>query len=326
MSSNITTPTTTTATTTEKEHKAIEACVSSDKPNYQTIQVYVDKLVKQLRLKLTRPLYRYFTNLYRECVDEVANNPHMYIGGQVDLKLFQTKLRDIRKWNVDVIKAETAKICADITPADWPVAKTIHLILYNESAILLCMRPSDLKDNFFLPLPTVETFVHHCMCAIAKFLFGSPQLVKRYDDDDETTIIRNAKTIRSAVKDSIDETIYELTPSGSIVEKYADRVLNNVERETNTRRPPGDTETDDKYGFNAEDEIPSEDDEEESELGEDNMEPDDEEEEVKDESEDDIQKSKTMRKLRRPSPRRSHSPPRREKEKKRTGDIEIKLK
>lgn len=223
----------------------------------------IKELQRDLVQKLRPGLFKYFTDLYEFCKSEVVADRAPWVGPYADLKFFQDKLKEIPQWNNEVIRIETAKVLEPL-PKKWPADDIIWTILYLKSMVISSLRPADVKEDVYIPLASVETFLHTAMRTIARSLFSYPSLVRRYSDDDEHTynesLIRLQKIVQSAIMDAITD----LTPTAEIVSKYAKQCLQSAQRETEPR-PVDDSE---KYGFDKQSEIGVHDDDDDDETEE----------------------------------------------------------
>lgn len=218
-----------------------------------TLRASLKELQRDMQRKLSTPLFMYFTNLYKECFEGVQAGSAPWHGEWADLRWYQDKLRAIPGWNADQIKQETHKILKDIP--DWPASDVVGTVMYLKAMILASIRPSDIKDDIFIPIASIETYLHTCMRIIAKKLFAHPSLLRRFPDDDEETIDTNTDRIYSDISSAIDNAVTDLVPTAEIVQKYLARVIQNVKRDSRPR-PIDEAE---KYAFQDRGEVPEDD-------------------------------------------------------------------
>lgn len=208
----------------------------------QSLRASLKELQKDIVRKLSTPLMKYFMQLYAEARDEVLQGKTDWEGDFADLRWYQEKLRGIPKWNVDQIKTETAKVIGDV--GQWPASDVMTTILYVRTMIIASIRPADMKDDVYIPIPSLETYIHTVMRIIAKNLFGNPSIVRKFPDDDEDIVTRNHEKIQNFVENAVIGAIIDLTPTGDIVKKYG--LMRNVKQEATESRAMDESE---KYGF-----------------------------------------------------------------------------
>lgn len=216
-----------------------------DEHSMHTLRAAMKELLMDVVRKLSTPLFKYFVSLYRTCADEVINGTAPWEGDFADLRWYQDKLKAIPTWNMDTIKKETRKILTDV--GDWPASDIIGTVLYIKAMILASIRPIDMKDDVFIPIASIETYLHTCMRIVAKKLFAHPSVVRKFPDDDEELINRNSDRIIEYITFAINSAIIDLTPTAEIVQKYVRQVLSNVQRKTETG--PRAMDESEKYGF-----------------------------------------------------------------------------
>lgn len=209
-----------------------------------TLRATLKELQKDVIRKLTTPLFKYFMNLYKQARDEVVAGTAPWTGEFGDLRWYQEKLSAIPKWNTEQIKIETHKIMNDLP--EWPASDIVATVFYIKAMILASIRPSDMKDDVYIPIASIETYIHTCMRIIAKHLFGHPSIVRKFPDDDEDFIAQNLEKLNSYIESGIRDAITDLTPTAEIVQKYVKQVLQNVRRENTQPREMDESE---KYGF-----------------------------------------------------------------------------
>lgn len=216
-----------------------------DNYSSSTLDLNLSQLQEVAFRKLIPAFAGYILSVFSECREAVLSGEAPYDGPYGDLMCMQYRLREIRELNAQQIVAETEKIVNRIQEKNWPLSDVIATILYIKSMILSSIREPTMNEPIFVPIPSVETFVHTCLCILARKVFDYPSMVKRFPDDDEQTVYKNRRLLRKCVRESIEDAFTDLTPSTEIVNKYMKHVLQNVHQESEARV----IKETDKYGF-----------------------------------------------------------------------------
>lgn len=212
----------------------------------QSLLASLTELQKDIVRKLTTPILKYFMQLYGEARDEVLKGDTDWEGDFADLRWYQEKLRGIPKWNVDQIKDETNKIISDL--GNWPASDVMTTIMYLRAMIVASIRPAEMKEEVYIPIPSFQTYLHTVMRIVAKYLFSNPGIVRKFPDDDEETLSRNHEKLEQTIERAITGAIVDLTPTAEIVQKYGLlRTVKQAARVTDTESR--DMDESEKYGF-----------------------------------------------------------------------------
>ena len=212
----------------------------------QSLKASLTELQKDIVRKLTTPVLKYFMQLYHEAREQVLKGETDWEGDFADLRWYQEKLRGIPKWNVDQIKEETNKIIGDL--GSWPASDVMTTIMYIRAMIVASIRPAEMKEEVYIPIPSFQTYLHTVMRIVAKYLFSNPGIVRKFPDDDEETLSRNHEKLEQTIQSAIRDAVVDLTPTAEIVQKYGFlRTMKQSARvnETESR----DMDESEKYGF-----------------------------------------------------------------------------
>lgn len=173
----------------------------------------------QLVNVLTPLVYEGIQSIYAESLkaSNEANNV---------LKLFQTFLKRIPKWNEEMIKQETERIMNNSKSYSWlpdlvkaTVKANIIVLTYNPN----CNLPNGYKiqtkiDPKFYQNIKIDDFIHKIYIECARELWNNPYLM--YHQYPPIELKRNQRDTIHLVKDSIKEAIRKLLPVKEILELY----------------------------------------------------------------------------------------------------------
>lgn len=135
-----------------------------------------------------------------------------------ELKTFQLLLKEIPKWNQEMINEETVRIIKECN-CDWlgdlvkAVVKSNVVILASNDNSSFKYITSDVYNNVKL-----SDFIHKCYIECAKEIYDNPILF--YDKLDSLEIKRNQREVKKIIKDAIIEAIRKLLPVQLILKEY----------------------------------------------------------------------------------------------------------
>ena len=130
---------------------------------------------------------------------------------------FQNELKNVPKWNSDVIKTETTRI----TDACSYFNELITAVFLSNVRILTSVKLGSSNKKFQLVVPTNESFVHNVYINVCKGVFDNPYMfsIKRHSEN----ITNNAHEVCNVIEKSISDTIRQMLPIKSILESYITR-------------------------------------------------------------------------------------------------------
>lgn len=233
--------------------------------------------------KLSTPFFKYFMTLYQTACTAVKDGTSQWMGKVADLREYQDMLKAMPQWNTEQIKTETHKILADLP--DWPASDIVATIFYIKSMIIASIRPPDMTDVVYVPIASIESYLHACMRNIAKQLFRWPSIMRRSPMEEDRAVAKKTRQIYDFIEKAIKDGITDMTPTSEIVQKYLKQILGNVKHDEIKAREMDESE---KYGFAEpipDEEEEEDDDEEEDEYTDeddltDDVDDDEEEDEV----------------------------------------------
>jgi hypothetical protein len=182
-----------------------------------------DELTSQLKDYLVIPICEKLQSLY----DTVKNKKKDMIFIE-----FQSKLRDIPKWNQSIIESEYNNIM-DRTKCDW-LKDLIIAVIVTHSKILTDMKHSKKEEKITIDIPDCMNFAHQCFIQSAKEIYYQPFLFDHSLRMDKKQ--KNKIRIEKLVKKSIDEVIRKNLQVRKILQEYlGDQYDNNYNDDISSR-------------------------------------------------------------------------------------------
>jgi len=170
-----------------------------------------DEYTKQLMNLLIDPIFQRIKLLYQtsqlEC-DKIKCGDY--------LKSFQLSLKQIPKWNQDIIDKEYNKI-ASITDSDW-LDKLVQAVFLANAKILSSVRLGKSKKKVQINIPTAKVFTHKCYIETARSFYQNPFLFSHKVTEKKQ--LKNQKIANEIIKESIEEAIRKLVPIRDILNEY----------------------------------------------------------------------------------------------------------
>ena len=167
----------------------------------------------QLVNVLTPLVYEGLQSIYTEAV-KVSN------GADNVLKVFQSFLRRIPKWNPEMIKQESDRIMNNSKSFAW-LPDLVKATL-KANMIVLTYSPNSKNSNKIDPQSyknvKIEDFIHKIYIECARELWNNPYLM--YHQYPPIELKRNQRDTINIIKESIKEAIRKLLPLKQILEIY----------------------------------------------------------------------------------------------------------
>jgi len=167
----------------------------------------------QLVNVLTPLIFEGLQSIYTEAL-KVSNETNNV------LKVFQSFLKRIPKWNQDMIKEETDRIMNNSKSFSWlpdlvkaTVKSNIIVLTYNPGY----KNQTKIDPKYYKEIK-IEDFIHKVYIECARELWNNPYLM--YHLYPAIELKRNQRDTNSLVKDSIREAIRKLLPVKQILEIY----------------------------------------------------------------------------------------------------------
>ena len=149
------------------------------------------------------------------------------------LKIFQSFLKRIPKWNSELINKEASRITNSTQSYGWlndlvkaTIKANLVILIYNPT-----VKTQTKIDNSFYQNINITDFIHKVYCECARELWNNPDLL--FHNYPPLEIKRNQRKCLSIIKDCIREAIRKLIPVRHILKIYLgeDIELNNVNDE-----------------------------------------------------------------------------------------------
>lgn len=170
-----------------------------------------DEYTKQLMNLLIDPIFQGIKLLYQtsrlEC-DKIKCGDY--------LKSFQLSLKQIPKWNQDIIDKEYNKITA-IAGNDW-LDKLVQAVFLANAKILSSVRLGKSKKKVQINIPTAKVFIHKCYIETARSFYQNPFIFSHKVTEKKQ--LKNQKIANEIIKESIEEAIRKLVPIKEILNEY----------------------------------------------------------------------------------------------------------
>ena len=221
---------------------------------------------KQLLSILTPLVYSTIYDEYQKASRESEKRENV-------LYNFQTKLKEIKKWNSDVIKEHVNKITDNCEYFN----DIITAVFISNVRILTSVKMNNKKKKMKITIPSNDTFVHKIYSNSARAVYNNPYLFS-LNRRGETT-----HEIHKLIESAIDETIRDLLPIQNILESYLGETLNSDEEDEDEEEDEEDEDGEDGEDDGAEGENNEEKTEEASEEVKEPNTWDDENDQVNDE-------------------------------------------
>jgi len=175
--------------------------------------------ITQLVNVLTPLVYEGIQSIYTESLK--ASNESNNV-----LKLFQTFLKRIPKWNEEMIKQETDRIMNNSKSYSW--LPDLVKATIKSNIIVLTYNPNNLTqkpkiDPKYYQNVKIDDFIHKIYIECARELWNNPYLM--YHQYPPIELKRNQRDTIHLVKDSIKEAIRKLLPVKEILELYLGQEL-----------------------------------------------------------------------------------------------------
>jgi hypothetical protein len=208
--------------------------VSSRDTNLGIIVEAKQQYTKQLMNIMKPIIYEEIFELYTRSI-ETCENPN-------DLLIcFQNELKQVPKWNSDVIKEATQKV---LDACSYFNDLITAVFLSNVRILTSVKLGSSKKRKVKLVVPTNETFVHKVYVNVSKSIYNDPFTFsnKRYQGN----VLRNMNDVFPLIEVSIEDTIRDMLPIQNILESYLGETMDSdTESESEAESQQNDSEADD---------------------------------------------------------------------------------
>lgn len=207
-----------------------------DALNVNVLNVAKDEYTKQLNRILTPIILQGISSIYDDAVNILSEEEQNSGDDILKLVQFQRLLKDVPKWNQNIINNECGRI-KNMCP--W-LNDLIVAVFVTHVKILTSVKINKGNKKFKFSMPNFDTYIHNVYIEAAKEFFFNPQLVYSYHGDSKKTLETNI-----IIEKSIDEAIRNLLPVQDILNTY---ISNNDDAEDED-----EDEEDEDDGSDAED-------------------------------------------------------------------------
>jgi hypothetical protein len=185
---------------------------------------------------LTPLVFEGILSIYKEA-QEIAGPDNV-------LKIFQTFLKRIPKWNQVIIEKETNRIINSSQSYGWlgdlikaTLKANLIVLMYNPT-----VKSQTKLDNSFYQNIIVNDFIHKVYIECAREIWNNPYLL--YHNYPPIEIKRNQRDCMNIIKDCIKEAIRKLLPVKHILQIYLgeEMELNNIDDNDNFEKAMSDAE------------------------------------------------------------------------------------
>jgi len=172
---------------------------------------------------LTPLIFEGLQSIYKEA-QKIANHDNV-------LKIFQSFLKGVPKWNQSIIEKETNRIVNSSHSYGW--LNDLIKATLKANLIVLIFNPTiktqNKIDNSFYQNININDFIHKVYIECARDIWNNPYLL--YHDYPPIEIKRNQRDCINIIKDCIREAIRKLLPVKHILQIYLgeEMELNNLD-------------------------------------------------------------------------------------------------
>ncbi len=183
---------------------------------------------------LTPLVFEGLLSIYKEA-QEIAGPDNV-------LKIFQTFLKRIPKWNQAIIEKETNRIINSSHSYGW-LGDLIKATLKSNLVVLMynpTIKTQTKLDNSFYQNINVNDFIHKVYIECAREIWNNPYLL--YHNYPPIEIKRNQRDCMNIIKDCIKEAIRKLLPVKHILQIYLGEDIELKNDDDNFERAMSDAE------------------------------------------------------------------------------------
>lgn len=171
----------------------------------------------ETKIEYTTQLINILSPYIYEGIQSIYNEAKKIAKKNEELKLFQTFLRKIPKWNQNIIDNETKRILKESTCGD--ILEELIKAVIKSNIMLLTNTPPEkknkLKINYVIE---IHVFIHNIYIESARNIFQNPFLF--YHDYTSFELKKNQRDAISLIKTSIAEAIRKMLPLNLILKEY----------------------------------------------------------------------------------------------------------
>ena len=174
---------------------------------------------KQLQTLLVPRIYEGIESIY----DDAKYNNTMNV-----LHTFQKLLREIPKWNKDIIDGETNRIL-EVTQCEW-LDNLLTAVFVSNTKILTAIKIKDHDGKIDISIPRLSHFIHRCYIEVAREIYKNPYLL----DKSITSVKEKQQNLRETlciIENCIEDAIRSLLPIQSLLKEYLGNININKDKQ-----------------------------------------------------------------------------------------------
>lgn len=194
-----------------------------DSMNVNVLNVAKDEYTRQLTRVLSPLILQGLNSIYEDA-RELSNEQNL-------MRQYQELLKEVPKWNNNMIKEECERI---LQIQDW-MHDLVTAVFVTNVKILTSVKLVKKEKQFKLKMPSFETFIHAVYIESARSFFGNPFIM--YHSETIDVLNKNKKDSLKMVKECIEETIRIMLPVQHILQEYMrageDEEVEDFERDNN---------------------------------------------------------------------------------------------
>ena len=166
---------------------------------------------KQLIHFLVTPIYQGIQSIYNDALNHCED-----CGDRNILMKFQQLLREIPKWNQEIIDDEYERIIEE-TNCNW-LGDLIKAVFVANVKVLSSVRLGSNFKKITLKIPEPRDFLHRTYIEVARGVYADPYLFSHQVK--EMDVHRNMKDARKLIGDAIEETVRKMLPVQQVLQEY----------------------------------------------------------------------------------------------------------
>lgn len=204
--------------------------VSNRDMNLGIIVEAKQQYTKQLMNVMKPIVYEGLFDMYTKSIENCKNEDDLLV-------CFQNELKQVPKWNADVIKESATKM----TDSCSYFNDLLTAVFLSNVRILTSVKlGSNKKRKVKLVVPTNDTFVHKVYVNVAKSIYNDPFTFsnRRYNGN----VLRNMNDVYPVIETAIEDTIRDMLPIQNILESYLGETMSESDSDDQDSEHQGDLE------------------------------------------------------------------------------------
>jgi hypothetical protein len=182
----------------------------------QSRSVFIDILGRYLTPQIIFGIRQIFDDTYEKCValHEMAN----YISA------FQAALREIPRWNTNIIEAECVRIKTQSQCSYMEdILSCVHIL---HIKLLTCIRVGNHQKKIDVSCPKLANFIHKVYISVARKIYVNAYLFQKVTGME---LQKNNRELEVIVQECITGVMLDSLPTETIIRAYLDEVVEEEE-------------------------------------------------------------------------------------------------